>query len=271
MRSKHFTLSTLATLATLATVPAAHAAEPFSYLDRFNEIGYLNADLWMENEVTRLVLNKQLYLGLGTAGSNLTDTGYRAASQFLSVAHPDPITAMAADVTVDFVQAPACDSSKVVSSTMLRMGGSFFNVGTATPKSMVGDVVGWITVARDSLSAAAEGQMTLVGSVAQCKTANCSSYTVLGSVDLGTANRGTKDKLILSHDAAAKTFMFQRNLGGTKQYLSYTVNNSGAPGVADKRFTVANKAANCSSADPRLTTKMVTRIDNVQVNESAVY
>jgi len=191
-------LLTLAAAAVGLLAAGAARAEPLASYDKFNTLATLDGDLWMENEISRLVLNKQMVLGLGVAGNTDADKGLHHKSQSLTLRASDLVTAMAADVRVDTVEVPACEANRAVGYTWLRMGGAFFNVGSPLRASGEGDVVAWVTVSRDSNSTDAEGVLSVTGSVNQCRNASCMGHDTLGSVDLGKAQVGSKERYMLS-------------------------------------------------------------------------
>jgi hypothetical protein len=258
-------------MAALVCAAASAHAEPFVYLDRFNEVKTINNDLWMENEITRVVLNKSLYFGLGVAGLTTQDLGTRIATQSLTVANSAAVTEIAADVTVDFVDAPAsCGDSRAVGYAKLRMGGSFFNVGTTLPNNATGDVMAQVVISRLGNSVDPVGVMNVTGEVNQCKNINCLTYTTLGSVDLGKAEQGLPiGRLTMIWDQPTKSFVFQRKASGPKLAVYYTVPDSSMAGRPAKTFSVRNSSPNCADSMPALVTKITSKIDNVAVNEGA--
>lgn len=93
--------------AALVTPPVAAQTEPFAYIDQFNQVEPLNGDLWMSSEITRLVMNRQLYLGLGTTAGVDKDTGLKLGAQSLALAESQSITALAADVAMHHLWVPS--------------------------------------------------------------------------------------------------------------------------------------------------------------------
>ena len=249
---------------------AAHA-EPFSFYDKFNELKTINNDLWMENEVTRVILNKQLLFGMGVAGGITSDLGNKISTQAITFANSVVVTQIATDMTIDFVDAPAsCGDSRFVSYAKLKIGGAFFNIGTPTPNSSTGDIVGQIVLTRLGNSPDAPGVVNVAGEVLQCKNSNCLSYTTLGTVDLGQAEMlKPVGRLYLSWDQASKSFIFQRTANGPKLAWTYTLPDTSAPGKPSKTFSIRNAVPNCADSSPPLVTKITARIDNVAVNEGA--
>jgi hypothetical protein len=259
-----------AACAVLAISPCAMAqTEPFAFVDQFNQVEPLNGDLWMGSEITRLVMNKQLYLGLGTTGGVDKDTGLKLGAQSLALAESQSVTALAADVAMHYLWVPGCGANRSVAYGQMTLGGGFFNVGTPVVNSAVGDVQAWVRFERRSDATTAEGTASAEGLVVQCRNKLCNLYTTLGSVSLGTLAVGEKDKFHIIWDKAAKSFGFRRGLRGVTQAVTYTVPDSLAATRPAKYFGIRNAAAHCAS-EGRLVTKTVTRIDNVAVNESAL-
>lgn len=151
----------------------------------------------------------------------------------------------------------------------MTMGGGFFNVGTPVAKSSVGDVQAWVRFERRGDAATPDGTASVEGQVVQCRNKLCNLYTTLGSTSLGTLALGEKDKFHIIWDRSVKTFGFRRGLRGITQTVSYTVPDSLAATRPTKYFGIRNAAPSCAS-EGRMVTKIVTRIDNVAVNEGAL-
>jgi hypothetical protein len=255
----HLTCLALASL----TIAGAASAETFVRYDEFNTLTTIDNLLWQENETVRFVRNGELHFGLGTAGANDLDTGTHTGIQTLKLTAPQSVIGLASDIEVDYLATPACAANPAVGFAKLRLGGSFFNVGTPTPGDSTGDVFAWITIGRSSNSTAADGEMVVMGSVILCKSNGCQSQQTLGTVDLGHFNRTTRERFKLALNRHTKTFEFQR-AGGERVGVTYTVPDKAAPGLDSKAFNVANATPNCAGGSP-LVTKIVARLDNVSV------
>lgn len=257
-----------ASLICLLTCSLAQAASQGNY-DTFDSKG-LDSSRWVESDFdgVRSAVAGVAHLGKRSLGSASSDTGAVFDIYPLSFANAALLTSIAADVVIDNATAVACSANPMAASTKLRLGGAFFNAGTPTSGSALGDVVAQVVWARTSDSVDADDQLRLVGSVQRCTNNDCSASKPVGSsVDLGLVNLGRKARVAMRWNPAVKAFVFRRD-AGIQQSVTYTDDDTTPATKPAKSFSVRNVAPNCAS-DERGEAGLSVRIDNVQVNASA--
>ena len=135
-----------------ASLGAAHAAS-LRVFDDFSA-PLLDGSRWAEQDIesVRTVNAGRAVLARRSFGGTGSDAGTAFEAQTLSFAHPETLTVIAADVTIDAALAAACAANPSVSAAKLRLGGAFFNAGTPVEGSSVGDVVAQLVWSRSSRS-----------------------------------------------------------------------------------------------------------------------
>lgn len=252
---------------------ACHAlahAESLASFDTFAGKG-LDSARWVEADLdtVRTVVDGRAVLGKRSLGNSVSDAGGLFDTQSLTFANGDLITALAAEVTVDSLATTACGANALPAAAKLRLGGAFFNVGTPTAGSALGDVVAQVMWSRTSDSTDAANQMRLTASVLRCTNADCSTQKLMGSaVDLGLAEVGRKVRLLMRWNPTAKAFTFRRDAGLT-QAVTYLDDDTTPATKPAKSFSVRNVAPNCASGE-RGEAALKVRIDNVSVNSAAL-
>lgn len=254
--------------ATVVAVPAAQAVEPFKVYDRFSD-PTIDPGRWFDTEKARFVKNGVLHLMQRTWGNNASDFNFTTFSWNSSFTNPQYITQMRARIIVDGVESSPCPANSLVGDARARIAGGFFNIGTATPGSMVNDVFAQLRLIRLSNSSDAPGVLRVQGLVSLCTNVDCSTTVPIENVaDLGTVTLGTPTTLQLIWDQAARTFQFSRD-GGPPSTVGYTYAVSNPPGVTFRQLGTRVNAPNCFSA-PRVSGMIDARFDNVFVNQTAL-
>lgn len=258
----------IAALAALSPTVATAQAEPFKLYDRFNA-GPVDPTRWRDGDRVRAIQGGALHLMQRSWGSANGDAGVTAQNWSTSFANPAAVTQMRARVTVNAIEAGACASNPAVADSRARLIGGFFNVGTATPGSQVGDVTAQVRLIRTSDSTDAPGVMRVQGAVFLCTTFDCAGATLVGNiVELGTVTTGTATTVQMQWDQAAKMFHFSRDGTGQSGSVTYPQDDTNPPGVVFRQLSTRVNMPNCESAPP-VSGVVDAWFDNVFVNQSA--
>ncbi len=250
-------------------VASAHGVEPFRPYDSFNSTP-IDLTKWQESERVRQVRRGALNLMQRSWPGTGSDAGLTFSSWSETVTNPAAITALKTKVTVDGLEVSSCTANTVVGQSRARLIGSFFNVGTPTAGSQVGDVLAQVKLVRFSDSIDPPGTLRVQGVVSVCGSADCNSNnTTIGSVvDLGTLALGTATTVQLQWDQPGKTFWFSRDAGAFSGSVGYTASDASPPSVPFKQLSTRADLPNCASG-PRVSALVDATFDNVQVNQSA--
>ena len=202
-------------------------------------------------------------------GSTDSDSGRSFSSLHLDFASPASVTAIRAVVQVINIQSIGCADNTAVPENGLDVGGFFFNTGTPTPGDATGDVLAVLEAVRVSNTPDHPLFLEIVGNVLHCTSADCTSSDALpGSpVALGQVSVGVPIRLFIGWDKANKQFLFQRN-NAAMEAVTYTVSDSAAPGVAQKRLQTFGYVSNCTATAgvPRPDSMMDVRFHEVEIN-----
>jgi hypothetical protein len=259
------TIITLAALA--AAAGAAHALEPIRSFDSFNTVP-IDTTRWSDTERVRQIEHNALRLMQRSVGAAGSDTGITSINWNENMANPAAVTAIKAKVTVSALTTASCAANTSPGQSRARIVGGFFNIGTPTPGSQVGDVIAQVRVTRFSNSTDPAGTLRVQGIASICQNSDCSSSTTIGNVvDLGTAALGENLVVQLQWDQPAKTFLFGRD-GVTGGSVAYTNDDSNVPGVQFKQLSTRLDLPNCQSA-PRTIGSIDAVFDSIGVNKSA--
>lgn len=258
-----------AALATLATLPAG-AVEPFRTFDNFGS-AQIDLSKWQETERVRQVRRGALNLMQRTLPANTSDAGITSVNwnENIALATSPAVTAIKAKVTVNAVEASSCSANPSAGQSRARIIGGFFNSGTPTPGSQVGDVIAQVRITRFSNSTDPAGTLRVQGIASRCLDATCQQTTTLGSiVEMGTVTVGTATTVQMQWDQPTKTFLFGRD-GTASGAVVYTDNDTAAPGVLFKQVSTRVDLPNCASAAG--TAALIDAdFDSVQLNRSAL-
>jgi hypothetical protein len=245
-------------------------SEPFKVYDRFSDKP-LDLTRWYEAERVREIRGAgvlrlmQRFGGLPTA-----DAGVQFSSWGSGLTNPTSVTALRARINVTALEANACPSNPALAHARARIGGTFFNIGTPTPGSMVGDAFAQVRLSRLSNSADPEGVLRVQGLLSICTSADCVAGTTVGNVvDLGTVAVGTPVVVQMQWDRGGKTFTFSRDNGAASGTVAYAYEDSSPPGNPFKQLSTRMDVPNCQSA-PVPSSMVDARFDNVLVNQSAL-
>lgn len=256
--------------ANLLSAPAAQAIEPFKVYDRFNDRP-LDPDRWLDGERARFIRGGGLHLMQRTWGAGDADFGFTSMNWNNNFSNPATITEMRARVTVNALEVNACPSNPAVADSRARIIGGFFNVGTPTPGSQVGDAIAQVRLIRLSNSPDAHGVLHVQGVLSVCTTPDCAgAFNVGNIVDLGTVHIGTPTTVQLQWDKPGKTFYFAREgAGHYSGTVAYAQSDASPPSLLFRQLSTRVNLASCQSA-PRVSGMVDARFDNVFVNQSAL-
>lgn len=255
--------------AAVAALPAS-AVEPFRTYDNFSS-PLIDTAKWLDTERVRQVRRGALNLVQRTLPGTASDAGITSVNwnENIALATGTAVTAIKAKITVNAVEASSCSVNPSAGQSRARIIGGFFNAGTPTPGSQVGDVIAQVRITRFSNSTDPAGVMRVQGIASLCLDTTCQQATTLGSiVDMGTVNVGTATTVQLQWDAPTKSFLFGRD-GAASGAVVYTESDTSPPGVMFKQVATRVDLPNCASAAG--TAALIDAdFDNVQVNRSAI-
>ena len=262
-------------LIALAGIPA-QALEPLVLYDHFNATR-IDPKKWSgletfaaprnpNAEALRLILGGSLWVHLTTYGHMNANRDAQQGRFGLVLAHPGPVTAMAAKVTVLSAEAEDCAANPVLSRARVQLLGFFFNDGSSTgPNDRTGDIIAGMNKDLDR-----DGRST-VAFIARCLDAACvSSPTVVSRVFEKTWSPRLPDTLQLQWDRDGHQFLFAVNPGTAGEEtaaLSYTASEALPAVLALKAIRASHSAANCTEARKKVS--ITAAFDDVLVNESA--
>jgi hypothetical protein len=250
--------------------PLAHALEPLKIYDRFNERP-LEPTRWAEGERVREIRGagvlRLMQRSYGLGGS---DVGQQFQNWNSTLTNPLSISALRARVNVTALETQACPSNAALSQARARIVGTFFNTGTPTPGSQVGDALAQIRLTRFSNSADPEGVLRIQGFLSICSSPDCAAAGVVGNiVDLGTVSVGTPTVVQMQWDQGGKTFTFSRDNGAYTGTVAYAFSDASPPSLPFKQLSTRVDLPNCSTAPP-VGALVDVKFDNVQVNQTAL-
>ena len=252
----------LAVAAQALAIPAIHAAEPLKAYDKFSDKP-LDPARWQESERVRVIKGGAMHLMQRTWGSDASDVNLTAFNWSTPLANPASITAMRARVSISAIETSACQANAVVADSRARLIGGFFNVGTASPGSMVGDVIAQLRLVRFSNSTDAAGVLRVQGVASLCTSSDCGLATTIGNVvDLGTVAVGTATTLQLEWDQGGHAFRFTRD--GVTGTVGYADSGLNPPGVLFRQLATRVNVPNCTAG--RMSGLVDAKFDNVFVN-----
>lgn len=252
----------------LAVSFGASAAEPYRTYDNFSS-SPIDANRWLNTERVLEIQRGSLRLKQRTFGSATSDAGATFVNWNDNLANPAAVTQLKAKVTVDALEVASCPANTAIGQSRARIVGGFFNVGTPTPGSQVGDVIAQVRITRFSNSADPAGVLRVQGIASACTNVDCSTANVIGNiVELGTVAVGQATTVQMQWDQPAKTFTFSRDNGAASGAVAYVESDANPPGLPFKQMSTRVDLPNCASA-PRTAALVDARFDNVQVNASA--
>jgi hypothetical protein len=253
--------------AALASI-TAHA-ETFSTYDDFSALA-IDPARWFDGERLREIRNGALNLKQRSFGAGGSDSGQTAVNWNESLVNPQAVTWLRARVKVQAYEVNSCAANTTAAQSRARVLGSFFNVGTPTPGSQVGDVIAQIRVTRFSNSADPAGVLRVQGLVSLCTAADCSTSSLIGNVvELGTVTLNQWATVQVKWSKGGNAFLFARDGADYSGSVGYAESDANPPGVAFKQVSTRLDLPNCASA-PRVVNSVNAWFDNISVNSSAL-
>jgi hypothetical protein len=248
---------------------ATHAVEPLKIYDKFADKP-LDPARWFEGERVREIKGAGvLRLMQRSWGLTNADAGLTFQSWSSNLTNPATVTALRARINVTALEANGCPSNASPAQARARIAGTFFNVGTPTPGSQVGDALAQVRLTRLSTSSDPEGVLRVQGFLAICSSPDCAAASTVGNiVDLGTVAAGTATVVQMQWDQGGKTFTFVRDNGTYSGAVAYAFTDSSPPSSQFKQLSTRVDLPNCQSA-PAVSSMVDAKFDNVQVNQSA--
>lgn len=260
-------LPQLAALALLAVLPGLQAQEAYVTYDDF-QLGPIDTGRWGTFERSRLISGDGLGLVMREYGGNTGDIGRTTVNWGDDLTNPLPVSQMRAQLRVNSVDVTGCAANGETSRVRARMLGTFFNTGNAAPGNFTGDLLAQVYAYRDAGTVDAPGVMRVVGVVVICTNSDCTTSTLVGSVqNLGSLGTGQNTVLQLEWDRPGKRIVFSRDNGASTASVSYTQSDTQQPGRPLKSLQLRTEIENCTAA-PRPYGAIDARWDNVSVNAS---
>jgi len=254
--------------AALVAVCSAQAAEPFRTYDNFSTTP-IDLGRWFNAENVRAIERGALRLMQRNYGLTSSDAGLSFSNWSESLTNAAAVTALKARITVNALEVASCPANASLGQSRARIAGAFFNTGTPTPGSELGDMFVQVRLTRFSNSTDPAGVLRVQGIAAVCTTADCNSTRLIGSiVDLGTVSLGQATTVSMQWDQPSKSFTFLRDNGAFSGVVSYTEDDTNPPGSAFKQLSTRMDLPNCASA-ARTVGSVDARFDNIAVNQSA--
>jgi hypothetical protein len=260
----------------LAGMPA-QAFEPLVLYDPFTA-KHIDPEKWSgaegfaaprnpNAEAVRVILGGALRVQLTTYGNMSANSEAQHGRFGLALANPDPVTAMAAQVTVLSAEAEDCADNPAVSRARAQLLGFFFNDGSSMgPNDRTGDILAGMNKDLDR-----DGR-SIVAFISRCMDASCtSSPTLVSHVFERTWSPRHPDTLQLQWDRDGHQFLFAVNpwTTGAETVALFSPASDVLPAVQDfKALRVSHSAANCTEA--RTKASMAATFDDVLLNASAV-
>lgn len=259
----------LAALVAAVAVPAGAAwgTEPFKTYDNFSK-SPINGALWTTAERSVAIKSKALQMTHRYWGSDAGNSGTTSDALHQTFQDPAAITQIRASIKVNALEVNACAANSSPGQSRARINGAFFNVSTPTAGSQLGDAIAQARVYRQSNSTDPQGVLRVGGVLVVCTNDDCSTFTVVDTVDLGTVDVGTATTLQMQWDQPNKQFLFSRDSGAESGSIAYTQDDSHPPSEAFKDLDTRIDIAACKGAKP-LTGFVDATFDSVAVNKSA--
>lgn len=185
------------------------------------------------------------------------------AAGSLGMAFIDPAKVTAIESAVRVVRGAATGCGATAGAVEAQVGGAFFNVGTPSPRSAVGDVRAWLKVSRSSADAP-HADLAVTAVVERCDDAGCTVKTPLWSASLGKVREEQRAVLRVTWEGDVDRFAFVRD-GAAPVEWSYRLTDAAAPGLAFKSLETAQRLPVCASAKA----SMNAYFHDVLVNRSA--
>jgi hypothetical protein len=262
----------------LALVPAqmeATASSTWVLYDNFDS-GIIDPTKWtcMEEgsgfgrETQRTIVAGKLNLLERSYGYTNSNTGVAWEQQKAYTIGPRNIKAMKATVKPLKYEVVGCDNNAEPAWVAARLGGFFFNTGSAVPTDAINDVQALIGVHRRSTDDEYDDNTTVEAVVRQCTNKTCDAYNIIYNKTFGHLKNGQQTTLSLEWNKAEHKFIFKFN---NKTY-NYIYNTKIYPDTfpsfySGKRLDSSTQVPNCilTSETPRPSGLMQATFESVYI------
>lgn len=256
----------------LGTALNAAAQETYTNYDQFTATR-LGTQRWASSQLEqqRTVEGNVLRMKQREVGQMLDNVNSLERILRTDLRNPAEVTQMRSTVRLNAVETSLCAANTGDNSGGVGagVGGTWFNVGPATPGSAVNDVRAFMYLARPNDTTDPAGTLVVGGVVAKCIDAGCFvTQDVSPELDFGTVALGTNVQLQIEWDPDNDQFLFRRD-SQAKVAAPYTVSDSAAPSVPWKALLTLVNLQNCFSG-PRTAGYVDAQFDSIAVNLSAV-
>jgi uncharacterized repeat protein (TIGR01451 family) len=216
-------------------------------------------------ETIRMISGGQLHMSYRSYGSTTSDVGNQNGFLNIFFINPATITTIRAAARVNGLQAIGCSTpGSFATGVRAEIHGRFFNTGTPTPDSSLGDVFAHIYLLKLSNG----NPLQVLADVGECSDAFCNQGNILGFLNLGNLSLATTVTLLMQWDRPNHRFIFQRD-NQPLAFIPYAVSDTAPPSLQFKMLDVNNFVANCT-ATPRPVGFLDVSYDNVYLNSTAV-
>jgi hypothetical protein len=280
---KALVIATFASTFVLLAVSGSHAVESLVLYDDFSG-SLIDPDRWYGSEASanpgatesvRHIQNRALHLIHRVWSAQTSNDSVTFGANNLNFARPDLVTAMKARVQIKKVMVRDCTAQSLGTGISARLHGIFFNTGTPTAGSSLGDVVANIRIHQQG----ALGQLEVFGRVSECADPACNTTICVhpgcvgdtSTVSLGNIRTGQATSLRIQWDPDMQQFLFQRD-NQPEVPISYAgKSDASPPSFVSRQLRIAANVPNCLPVPGagRPVAFMEAFFDNVGVNQSA--
>jgi hypothetical protein len=257
----------LSALAFTALAPGAWAMEGLAQYDTFNQ-QFIDGTRWLNGEVSVQAKGGALHMSDVIYANQTQSFGYTYRQIPMILPHPDPVTEMQLNVTINSIGNYGCPNSETASFSRFVMSLVLFNQTGTVYGNSTNDVLAQIRVERRSDSTDGPNVVQLYGILGTCLDAGCAGVNWGAPVDLGKSDLGFDEQIEIQWNQPKKQVIFTRT-SGPRQVVDYTWADNFAPGRDIKGIATFLSVDNCvGSVLPAASIDAT--IDNVMLNKSAV-
>jgi hypothetical protein len=246
----------------LLTVLAVAQAQKPVYYDTFNQ-KWLDPAKWLAFtpwcwtsalECVREIQNGRLRLEIRNVGATDSDSGFQYSDNSLSFVNPNAINSITADVALGRVNVIGCSTNPGLTTTIVKVTGTFFNTGSGDPADDVSNDVYFLVDSSNPKT---------------MQVGDWLGYLGIGS-DLGSYPIGTPLTITNTWDKANHQFIAVAKVtgddgAGKKVVVPYSVSDTTPPTWSAKYFTNMVYSLNCTSAQTFAGVEAF--FDNVMINQ----
>ena len=236
------------------------------YYDRFNRpwldparwLGGPTCWNWQTLECVREIRNGRLRLAVGAFGRTDSDSGSEFGGSELWFVNPNGIDSVKADVVQSRFSGLGCSTNETeLTSTIVKIGGFFFNTGTGNIDDDVSDEVYLWVDPSDPTTMLVANWMTRRGG-------GLGVSTHIGSYPIGTPLTVTNAWDKANHQFISVVRVTGEDGPGRTVVVPYSVSDTMPPAVPFKYLLAYAFSANCTSA--QTFARVEALFDNVMIN-----